>query len=236
MQKVKEARQKKIAIVGGVLLLAIVAFQAPRTMKLLNGADETAAAPPPATTAATTPAATTPAPAAAGGGGETGRAPDAAPEPTAGQLVSFTRFASKDPFVQQIDRSAAAPASGGGDAPVSSDDEDTPAAQAPSAAAGGGVQPSAGSGAAPPVTETGRGTATIAVNDLEETVAVGTAFPTAAPLFRLVKVTATTAQVAIAGGSYASGEATATLRLGRTLVLQNTADGTSYELRLVEVS
>ncbi|HSC91394.1 MAG TPA: hypothetical protein VLB86_07060 [Gaiellaceae bacterium] len=236
MQKAKEARQKKIAAVGGVLLLAVVAFQAPRTMKLLNGAEETAAAPP----AVTAPAATTATPAAAGGGtvaapaggGDAAVASDVSPEPGGGQLVSFTRFASKDPFVQQIDPSAAVPAAtagsgaaGGGKAPASGAATGT----RPSGGAAAGTASSGDSARAP-------GSATIAVNDVEETVAVGGDFPAAAPLFRLVKLTASAAQVAIAGGSYASGEQTATLRRGRTLVLQNTADGTSYELRLVDVA
>jgi hypothetical protein len=50
-----------------------------------------------------------------------------------------------------------------------------------------------------------------------------------------VKLSGATALVGIAGGSYASGDQTAILRKGKTLVLQNTADGTRYELRLVSV-
>jgi hypothetical protein len=119
MQKAKEAKQKKIAIVGGVLLLAIMGFQGPRTLKMLKGPGDTTAAPPPATTAT--------APTAAGGlalppvsttattpSGESAPAADGGPVAIAGQLVSFTRFASKDPFVQQIDVAESASGGGGG--------------------------------------------------------------------------------------------------------------------------
>ena len=63
----------------------------------------------------------------------------------------------------------------------------------------------------------------------------GADFPASAlsPFFQLVSLTATTAQVAIAGGSYASGQATLTLQVNKPVTLVNTADGTRYTLLLL---
>jgi hypothetical protein len=240
MQKAKEAKQKKIAIVGGVLLLAIAGIQGPRTMKMLKGAEETSAAPPPAVTAT--------APTTSGGlalppVSTTGTAPssgsaspaDGGPVAVAGQLVSFTRFASKDPFVQQID--VGETAGGGGGSGTGSGSGAGSGSGSGSGGGGGkgggsGSSSSSGGGGSKPAATS---SATIAVNGVSESVSVGKDFPAATPLFHLVKVSGSTALVGIAGGSYASGDQTATLRKGRTLVLQNTADGTRYELRLVSV-
>ena len=71
------------------------------------------------------------------------------------------------------------------------------------------------------------------MNGVPESVGVNADFPAAAPLFHLVALTATTAKIAIAGGSLASGAPTVTLRLGKPLTLMNTADGTRYKLLLV---
>jgi hypothetical protein len=72
------------------------------------------------------------------------------------------------------------------------------------------------------------------VNGVEESVATGADFPasSATPYFQLVSLTATTAQVAIAGGSYATGQATLTLTVNKPTTLVNTADGTRYTLVL----
>ena len=42
-------------------------------------------------------------------------------------------------------------------------------------------------------------------------------------------------QIGIAGGSYADGDDTIKLELGKPLTLQNTADGSRYELELRSV-
>ena len=46
-------------------------------------------------------------------------------------------------------------------------------------------------------------------------------------------MTRRTAKISVAGGSLSDGRATVTIRKGRPLTLQNTADGTQYELRLL---
>jgi hypothetical protein len=240
LQKAKEAKQKKIAIVGLVLLLAIMAFQGPRMWKMFKGPE--AAPPPPATTTASTPTngglalppvtGGSPAPAAAAPDSATS---DLGPAPAGGQLVSFTRFASKDPFVQQIDPSAPAAPSGGGSSAAggSGGGGGGKASSSGGASAGGSKSASSSGGASAPG---GLTKATLVVNGEREDVAVGGDFPKDGPFFTLVAVGPSSARIGIAGGSYASGEQTATVRKGKTLVLQNTADGTRYEIELVATS
>ena len=71
------------------------------------------------------------------------------------------------------------------------------------------------------------------MNGTEESVSAGADFPAANPIFQLNSVTATTAKVSIAGGSYASGQATLTLKVNKPVTLVNTADGTQYTLVLL---
>jgi hypothetical protein len=79
----------------------------------------------------------------------------------------------------------------------------------------------------------------ISVNGTLYTVAKGTNFPqptatdsTLVPLFHLVSLTAHTATISIAGGSYATGARTVTLKVNKAVTLMNTADGTRYTLIL----
>jgi hypothetical protein len=225
----KDARQKKIAIVGLVLFIAVAAFQVPRTMKLLKGPETPAAAP----------AATAPAPGGStssleppsltgGAATATGAAAPAAAASGAGNntLVTFGRFESKDPFRPQVD-----PSNLGGENPAE--------ATAPAGAATVPGAASGGQGATPPVTSMPRVTtpavrptsAVISVNGVPEVVAAGADFPALEPTFKLVSLTAKAAKIAIAGGSYANGDPTVTLKRGQTLTLMNTSDGRRYQLK-----
>jgi hypothetical protein len=101
--------------------------------------------------------------------------------------------------------------------------------------------PSSGSGSGagstpPPPAPT---TAVISVNGELGSVQVGSDFPTGGTvfsrvgaIFHLVSLTAKSAKIAIAGGSYANGAQTIPLTVGKPLTLQNTADGTKYVLIL----
>ena len=60
----------------------------------------------------------------------------------------------------------------------------------------------------------------------------GANFPAATPMFQLVSLTDTTAKVAVAGGSYATGASTLTLKVNVPVTLVNTADGTRYTIEL----
>ena len=148
----------------------------------------------------------------------TGALVASAPTMQDGQLASFSLFASKDPFAQQIgdSQTSSSPSSGSGS----------------SGGTGGSGLPTPGKAPAP-------GSAVISVNGTLYTVATKSDFPqpsatdpTVVPLFHLVSVTAHTATISIAGGSYATGAPTVTLRENKPVTLMNTADGTRYTLIL----
>ena len=132
--KAKAKKQKKLAIGGAVLLVALLAYQGPKTMKLLNPGPPPQSTPAPATTAPVTPGVTpTPVTAApVGGTPATGLPPsgsdglvvnaDLSPVPLDGQLAALTQFTSKDPFRQQI--STTPPPDGSGTPYTADDDHD----------------------------------------------------------------------------------------------------------------
>lgn len=243
--KAKAKRQKIIAGVGGVILLGVLAFQVPRTMKMLNPPTESSSSSSSAPATTTSPTATpiaapslaggnaTAAPAAApGGDGLTD--PDAVPTPASGQLLAFGLFRSKDPFAQQLTTGATGSSgSTGGAAPAG-----------PTGASGAtgttGVAPSGGSGndgsSAPAASRASVSTAVISINGAPESVRVAGQFPAASPVFKLVSLTKTGAKVGIAGGTLQTGDATVTLTKNKPVTLLNTSDGQRYVLRLVSVS
>jgi hypothetical protein len=239
-QKAKEKRQKIIAACLGVAFLAVAAFQFPRMMKMMHPKAPsqptvipTASAPPP----------NSPLPASLGG---TGVAQPAAatspstgvPAPSAGQLVAFDRFASKNPFVQQVDTcgSSGCPSGSSGGTTAKSSGSSGKASSGKST-----VTPPPAPKPAPPsptsaTVPAAPTQAVVSVNGTKETVAVGAEFPASSPTFVLRSLTRKSAKIAVAGGSLSDGSPTVTLRLGKTLTLQNTADGTRYALILVSVS
>ncbi|MEX0673788.1 MAG: hypothetical protein WD981_00195 [Gaiellaceae bacterium] len=207
----KERKQKKIVAIGGVLLVIVLFVQVPRTLKMMNGDAEPAAA------AAPSPSA----PAPDGTPAPTPAAPDS-PVPDAtvatASLVSFSRFASKDPFVQQVKEKEGA--SGEGSSAGDPEAKD-------------GSEPDGGTTAPDPA---GRTKAEIEVNGVAETVSVGTPFPVDTPMFLLESVSAKSVAIKVAdGGSFATGATTLTLALGKPVTLVNTADGTRFVLLLKAV-
>ena len=223
--KEKQKKQKILLAVLGVAFLGVAAFMGPKTWKQLhppplpprvipaNGGNPVAVASPtlaaPTLGGAQEPGATTT--------DSTGSLVAAGPTVQDGQLTSFSRFASKDPFSQQLSDDQTTSSSGG-------------------SSSGGSANPGIPSvaGKAPKP-----GSAVISVNGTLYTVATKTDFPqpsatdpTVVPLFHLVSVTAHTATISIAGGSYATGAPTVTLRENKPVTLMNTADGTRYTLVL----
>lgn len=244
--KAKAAKQKKIAIGLVVLLVAVLVIQGPKMLNMLKG-------PQPAAVAATTaggpaggPAPGGPAPVVPAVGGPavvpatgTGTAPapadlasvqdsDQAPVVDEGQLATFERFSSKDPFAQQAEPVVApAPKKPSKTDPASPTKDPKPATDPTSGGftTGGGTPSSAATLA----------TATsIAVNGVAEDVTVEVAFPVAEPTFVLVSIAkdGKSVEIGVDGGEYASGGETLKLVLGKKLTLQNTADGSRYELEL----
>jgi hypothetical protein len=228
--KAKAEKQKKMVIVLGVVLAGALAYGVHTMMALNSGGGSKPVAAPATTTGTSTPAPAATPPAAptlsgvpatgtstpASSGSISGQLVSAVQAPAnVGQLQSFSLFESKDPF------------NAGG-----------PSAPKVTTSSGGGTS-SKGSGGtskppkAPPAPPTPPPTsAVISVNGSGEMVAAGANFPAANPMFQLVSLTDTTAKVAVAGGSYASGAPTLTLKVNVPVTLVNTADGTRYTLEL----
>jgi hypothetical protein len=231
--KAKAEKQKKIAI-GLIVLLALAGAYAVHTMMSLNSSGGSGAKPVAADTtgAVPTPAPTTPSvlPAAPTLSGALPTDTTATPSTGssqlidsvqasagAGQLKSFSLFESKDPFnAGGPGTAASAPKTGG-------------------SSSGGGTtsKPPKTPPAPPTPPATAPTSAVISVNGTSESVSTGSNFPAASPMFQLVALTATTAKVSVAGGSYSSGAATLTLKVNTPVTLMNTADGTRYTLTLL---
>ena len=239
--KAKQRKQKILAAVLGVVFLGVAALQGPKLWKQLHPAASKPVLSYDAKPASTTPGSPTlAAPTLSSGSQTPGTTPStggslaSAPVPVVadGQLTSFSRFASKDPFAQQLRKaddggSTASPSSSSGGSTGGS-----------SAGSSGTGAPSSGGSASAPTP----GTAVISVNGTLYTVAVGSDFPDASatdpsivPVFHLVSLTAHTAKISIAGGSYANGAPSVTLRENKPVTLMNTADGTRYKLILKPV-
>jgi hypothetical protein len=224
--KAKAKRQKIVAAVGGVILVALLIWRVPPMIALMNKKPPTSSATP----AAAAPAPGTPALPVAGAPADSGELIDSDRAPVAGpgQLVSFGRFLSKDPFVQQVGKRCAdsagvtitcQPRSVSSSKPKRPVDEPELEVEVPITK--------------PPRTSSAREGARISVNGATDGVPVGATFPASDPVFRLVSVSRATAKVGIDDGSYASGATTITLRRGETVTLVNTADGTRYRVVLV---
>jgi hypothetical protein len=235
--KAKAKRQKVIAAVLGALLLGVLAFQLPRTLKMLHQSSASAS-PAATTTAATGTTGAAGALAVSGstsGSGSTGDGltdSGVLPAPQSGQLLAFSRFRSKDPFTQQIDLKCASDSGSTGGCTSTGTTLPT-----------GGGKPNKPSGtktSTPPsagrVTAVKPTSAEISVNGTTESVATGAQFPASNPTFVLVSLTKSSAKIAIAGGSIEGNRQTVTLKKGVALTLMNTADGTRYVLRLVSVA
>jgi hypothetical protein len=227
--KAKAEKQKKMVIVLGVVLAGALAYGV-HTMMALNkgGGSKPEAAPAVTTTATPTPApASTPLPAAPtlSGVAPTSATPSgsisqqlvsAVQAPAnVGQLQSFSLFESKDPFHAGGPSSSTSSTSGGSGTGSKGSGSSSKPPKAPPAPP------------TPPPTS-----AVVSVNGSSETVMTGANFPAANPMFQLVSLTDTTAKVSVAGGSYASGAPTLTLKVNVPVTLVNTADGTRYTLQL----
>jgi hypothetical protein len=241
--KAKAAKQKKIAIGLVVLLVAVLVIQGPKMLNMLKGQKPAAAvSTEPSGPAVVAPAAGGPAVAPPTGTATTGATPaptaatdlasvpdsDQAPVVDDGQLATFERFSSKDPFAQQAQPVVAKapppaktePAKG---SVVTGGDDTT---------AGGFTTGGGSSGTATRATAT-----SIAVNGAAENVTVKVPFPAAEPTFVLVSVAkdGKSVQIGVDGGEYANGGETLKLLLGKKITLQNTADGRRYELELLSI-
>jgi hypothetical protein len=216
--KAKARKQKIILGVGGVLLLALLAFQLPKLMK---------GSPPPPTTVAATPAAdgSTPAPA--------GTTPVAATTGSSAmvfaqstdKLASVSRFDVRDPF-DSHGAGAAAPPPTATKAPAPSFKSTTASAKGKSGPLFGTVEGTAaiqkGGNSLP--------AASIMLNGHKMKVKLGDSFPSSKPYFRLAGVGSGSLTLSVVKGGLASGSSTLKLKKHKPLTLVNTIDGGRFTI------
>lgn len=250
LRRQKEARQKKILIALAPLLLGLLVWQGPGTVKALTGGN---AEPPPVmapegggeTTGAADPAnpadpgaldpATGPAPSTATPGAAAGEAATPAVLPNTndpvvagpGQLVTFDRFLGKDPFVQQV-KPKSEDAGSGGSGGGGGDDGGTPFEPPPSPPPGGG----SGGNDPPPATYT---TAVIEVNGVQQSVVRRGTFPSSDPIFRLLKITRGGMEFGLVTGAFTQGQKSIAVKVGKSVTLVSQPDGQRFLIRLVAV-
>jgi hypothetical protein len=243
--KQREKRAKVAAIVGVLMLALVAAYEIPTVMK----ATKAPPAPVRASSGSTAGSSTTgslpniasgasaAAPTSSTSSGQLVDT-DIPPPSTDGQLVSFNVFATKNPFLPQVSTAQGASATTTTPNSANKQGADTPASPAPTtttpAAPGRTVVPPAQAPATTTTTTAAPQPAVaISVNGVVSRVATQGTFPAGAPVFRLASWTRDSAQVAIVGGSYASGGATLTLHIGQALTLENQTDGKRYKLELL---
>ena len=239
--KQREKRVKIAAIVGTVLMVLVGAYEIPSMLAVMNKKPpgNTRYDPGPSLTPGGLPnvAAGAPgAPAAAATSGDLVDT-DVPPASGAGQLVSFSVFDTKNPFTPQVSTAQAPSDTGvattttpttankpGADVPATTTNPTTPpgvsavpSTQAPGSTTTAAAQP----------------TVSLSVNGVVSHVASGGTFPSGSPVFRLSSWTKGSAQIAIVGGSYASGTGTLTLHVGEKVTLQNQTDGKQYTVELL---
>jgi hypothetical protein len=237
----KAKKQKIILAVAGVALLGVAGLQVP---KLMGGGGS--ATPPPAAAAAT------PAPVTATGvsvstpSGSTATAlkvsgprqtavlagvtipGGASPGIEADDLVAFSLFAAKDPFVQAADDGTAPTTDGSASASSTSSNSSTTTPTASGSSSGSADASTTTAAPKPPPIAY----ATIMFDGTPQQLQKKEKFPTANPMFVLVSLKKKQAKVGVAGGAFDDGK-TVTLTQGKQVTLVNTATGVRYELKLV---
>lgn len=206
----RERKQKIFVVVGGILLLGMLAFQLPR---LLGGSESATAAPAAESTFASDPTTPAPRPVVAVALVDTDRRLGATP----GKLTSLSVFTAKDPFLQQVvtDSPFGETAAGG----AAKDDAEKTTSKGFTV----GVPAAA--------------VTIISVNGARQTLEPGARFPSSDPVFVLVaeQPDSKSAVIGVAGGAYASGASTTKLKVGKPLTLVNTTTGARYRIVLISV-
>lgn len=250
-RKQKSARSKKALLLLLPVLIALVAFQGPRLMKRLGdakeateekqgevvqGFEELAPNGPPNTAPAAVPADPAAALAAAEGIADT----DTPAQGAESDLVSFTRFEARDPFVQLVDD-----AEGDESSETSSPNEETSTSSSTSSTSSTATASSSSSGSSEPTTATGGDTSsdtgdvatqvTLTVNGDVIVVAVGDAFPAADPAFKIVAIETTVVKVGLASGSFSNGVQTLDLEVGESVTLISQPDGARFTIKVTSI-
>ena len=243
--KQREKRAKIAAGIGCALFLIVAVIEVPSMMKMMNQK------PPPGSEISDAGnrnadgSISLPNVAVRSGLSDNGQLANTDVPPTAdgAQLVSFTVFDTKNPFIPQgtvppsnVPDSTTTPTSTTptSTSPTSTNPTSTsPTSTTPTSTTPTSVVPGSPTDTTQTTTTVTVPTVAISVNGVVSHVGSQGTFPTGAAVFRLVSYTKDSAQIGIVGGSYASGGATLTLQLGKPITLQNTTDHKSYKLELV---
>lgn len=228
MREAKDRRAKKMAIGGAVLLAIVLAWEVPHFLGGKKSATPAATTTAAASVDSTTPGTTTPVTTA--GVTPAGATPastvspkltssDLPPRRSKSQLASFSTFASKDPFVQQVKAPTGPEATGTGSTT-------SPSTTSSTSKSGNKTVLTAR-------TLARSGAVRISVNGRPQSVRVGGSFPSSNPMFRLVSVTRGSVKIGIANGSYSSGAQTVSLRLNSPITLVDSTNGVRYKLQLL---
>ena len=229
-------RKQKILLLFMVLLLAIlVVWQGPKTLNRLKGGSSAA----PATSTSTQPGATSATPGASSGAPAAAATPattdpqaalaaekkalgdtDTPPVADQDQLISFSRFSARDPFVQL----------------VSTTETTTTPAAPPSMPT---TPPTSGGTTYPPPSSSGdttTGQVALSINGASETHVVGDTFPANDPAFKIVSVNGSTVQIGLASGQFSGGQQTIGVKVGEEVTLVSQPDGARYTIKVLSIS
>ena len=243
--KQREKRAKIAAGIGGVLFLLLAAYEVPTMLKLMNqkppaGSQFSDAGNRNTDGSIPLPNVATPTVSANGDLANS----DVPPSTGNGQLISFSMFQTKNPFIPQVkvaDQGATSSSTSTTTTPTTTTptNANKPGADVPGTLPGttpGSVVPANGSTSTTTTTTTTAAPppqVAISVNGTVSRVATNDTFPTGAPVFRLISYGAGTAQIGIVGGSYADGNQTLTLQQGKAITLENQTSGVKYKVELL---
>jgi hypothetical protein len=233
LRKQKEAKQKKLLLVLVPIFVLLVVWQGPSYLKMLKGSDEPAAT---ETTGETVPTGTAPDPSVAPAPSTAtpdGGTPAASPIGAAvladsdrpstadtGQLVSFDRFRSKDPFRQIVKDDDGSGDTGG--------TVTAPTNPGGGSGSGGGSGGGSDDGLAPV-------SAVLEVNGVKQKVELDGAFPESEELFKLVRLSRTSAWIGLVTGEFSNGKDSIEVDVGDTLNLVSQPDGIRYTIKVVSI-
>jgi hypothetical protein len=215
--QLKQAKQKKLVILLGIIFLVVAVVQGPKFWKQLHPKPAGEAAPTPGSVPAGTP---------------TGAAPARA---ASGQLHTFRHLKLKDPFKALVGTPVGA-SSSSAPAPAAPTEKSAPEEKAQPKPPKAPVEPAASGTVSFKAAKPPPNAAIVNTNGHKQLAYVGDGFPAADPVFRLVALANKAVRVGVLGGSFTTGVPTIKLARGKTVTLANEADGSRYVIRLVRLT
>lgn len=262
-RKQREARSKKLLLLLVPVLIGLAVFQGPRLMKQFDKAKETTEEvqgqvvqgfeelAPNGVPAETAPLGAPADPAIAALAAAEGLPDTDVPlEAGESELVSFTRFEPRDPFVQLVDDATEEDASettdssgdtstdtsadsGTDDSTSSSSDADD-SGYDDSGTYDSGYDDSTGDTDSSDSGDTAS-QVTITVNGDVIVVAVGDTFPAADPAFKVVAIEGNVVKIGLASGSFSNGVDTLDLEVGESVTLISQPDGARFTIKITSL-